>query len=95
MQEITEPAAKAATVRVVCNFSNLPQLFWSSLRKCVSCTDCGNRHTVTSSDTCFALATANNLNLTYFQQLNPTVDCNNLQLGSSVCLGDGEQTDPA
>jgi len=41
-------------------------------------------YTVVSGDTCWAIATANGITVAQLQSYNPSVDCNNLQIGQQL-----------
>jgi len=50
---------------------------------------CGKRYTVVSGDFCWKIATDNGLTLDGLLAANPGLNCNNLSVGSSVCLAGG------
>jgi LysM repeat protein len=54
-------------------------------------TTCAQTYNVVEGDTCYAIATTNNISLDQFFALNPTIDqkCTALAIGQEVCIGDG------
>lgn len=50
---------------------------------------CGREHTVQQGDICYDIASSNGITLQELENLNPTVDCSALQLGATLCLGEG------
>uniref|UniRef100_A0A914C4X0 LysM domain-containing protein n=1 Tax=Acrobeloides nanus TaxID=290746 RepID=A0A914C4X0_9BILA len=48
---------------------------------------CTKYYTVQSGDYCYKIWTDNGLTQQQFYSLNPGIDCNNLQIGQSVCVG--------
>ena len=47
---------------------------------------CSQQYTVVSGDTCYQIALNNGISLTAFENMNPGINCNNLQIGQSVCV---------
>eukprot|EP00798_Chlamydomonas_sp_ICE-L_P007361 gene7361-485_t len=47
-------------------------------------------HVVTSGDTCSKVWTAKGLSEVQFRAMNPSVDCNSLQLSQQLCVGGGD-----
>ncbi|KAJ3118277.1 hypothetical protein HDU96_002713 [Phlyctochytrium bullatum] len=54
-----------------------------------SSSGCTKFHTIISGDTCWALANANGLSVDQLRALNNSPDCQNLQVGSTLCLASG------
>jgi len=52
----------------------------------VSCSACAKAFTVASGDTCYQIASTNGLSLSQLATLNKGLDCNNLQIGQTLCL---------
>jgi chitinase len=66
----------------------LPALFASAGAACTKSVS------VKSGDTCWALWTNNGLSEAQFSQLNPGVNCGNLQIGQSLCVGGSASAPP-
>lgn len=50
---------------------------------------CTSYYQIKSGDTCYQLALSRGCPLESFLQLNPGINCNNLQIGQIVCLSSG------
>lgn len=50
---------------------------------------CFKTSTVIDGDACFNLYSTNDLPAAMFYELNPGIDCNNLQIGQKVCIRGG------
>ncbi|KAK9765644.1 sterol-binding protein [Basidiobolus ranarum] len=48
--------------------------------------NCSGYYTVRSGDSCYAIATQNGLSLQQFYNLNPGLNCDNLQINQRVCI---------
>ena len=51
-------------------------------------------YTIQSGDTCYNIAAQNGLTLTQFQSLNPGIQCDSLQVGTTVNLSGSAATTP-
>ncbi|KAJ3300453.1 hypothetical protein HDU76_006085, partial [Blyttiomyces sp. JEL0837] len=51
--------------------------------------NCGNSYTVVSGDSCWAIATNHGISVDQFIGLNSGIECQNLQVGASVCVPGG------
>jgi LysM repeat protein len=51
--------------------------------------NCAKTHKMQAGEVCFTLRMENRLSENFFNYLNPNIDCQNLKIGSLVCIDDG------
>lgn len=49
-------------------------------------TTCNSAVVVEQGDTCFSIASSAHITVSQFKELNPGIDCDDLQIGLQVCL---------
>jgi hypothetical protein len=84
----TENALSESTFRALnpgINCNNL-QIGTTLCVESLAGSNCVNTYVVQPSDNCWRIWTSNGLTEARFRELNPGINCNNLQIGTPVCL---------
>jgi len=71
-------------------FATFAVLF--ALVACAS--SCDSEHTVQSGEYCYLIASENGLSLDQFESMNPGLNCDDLQIGTVVCVSGGSGPSP-